>query len=44
MATPEELLGLIKGLGDAVKGQLKAHSESQSELNALTHAIGNFVS
>ena len=43
MTTTEELLGLIKGLGEAVKDQLKAHSESQAELQQLTAAVGNLV-
>ena len=43
MTTTEELFGLIKGLGEAVKGQLKAHSESQAELQQLTAAVGNLV-
>ena len=43
MITTEELLGLIKGLGEAVKGQLKAHSKSQTELQQLTAAVGNLV-
>ena len=43
MTTTEELLGLIKGLGEAVKGHLKAHSKSQAELQQLTAAVGNLV-
>ena len=43
MTTTKELLGLIKGLGEAVKDQLKAHSESQAELQQLNAAIGNLV-
>ena len=43
MTTTEELLGLIKGLGEAVKDQLKAHSESQAKLQQLAAAVGNLV-
>ena len=43
MTTTEELLGLIKGLGEAVKDQLQAHSKSQAELQQLTAAVGNLV-
>ena len=43
MTTTKELLGLIKGLGEAVKDQLQAHSKSQAELQQLTAAVGNLV-
>ena len=39
VTTTEERLGLIKGLREAVKGQLKAPSESQAELQQLAAAI-----
>ena len=37
MTTTEEILGLIKGLGEAVKDQLKAHTQRISSGVATTH-------